>query len=79
MVRKISEEVSRRVAWMWRVVCGVRGSGKHVCLGWRLGWIETTPGAAAAAAAAAAASSPCWSGMTGAGMMGFGALAVCWK
>ena len=60
VVRKIRDEVERRVAWTWRVVCGVKGSGKDRCLGWRLGSMDVRPGAAA--------SSPCWSGMAVAGV-----------
>lgn len=75
VVRKIREEVERWVACTWRVVCGVRGSGNDICLGWRLGWIDTTPGAAA--------SSPCCSGITVAGIMGAETLdhgvAVCFE
>ena len=62
VVRNIRDEVERRVAWTWRVVCGVRGSGKDICLGWRLGSMDVRP--------EAAASSPCWLGMTVFGRMG---------
>ena len=62
VVRKIRREVSRRVAWTWSVVCGVRASGRETCLGLRVSSVDTTPGAAA--------SSPCWSGIVGPAMMG---------